>query len=520
MKEIMSGLLSQAAEGTGESQKKQGEKGLRMGGSFFRRRSFLSLLCMLLSFCLLFSACSGSNEPKEEAEKPKVEFKGPLSENDSKAAGRAVLISVNSLESRLHLSDIETADQYQFSYDEKTVFTDAYGAAMVAEELQQGDIVDVVLSVHSRVLTQVTGCQEVFTVPDISDFDINLNKGVFSTGDKNYRISKKTIVFADGEQSRFQDIREGDRLTIKGMGHDIYVIYRGSGEGHVRIHGAESFQGGWVEIGEIIKPIENEMVLTLPEGTYQLTVSYHKYGGSKQVTVNRGRETQVDVSDLKGDLLKMGKITFSFEPVDANPVVKIDGEQKSAYMPIEIEYGVHTLEISAEGYATLYRYISVGEPMANLDIKLEAKEKKETEKKKNTASDNKTQQEKKNPADTGELKETFRAEEDDTDKGNKSGNSDTDTQKKDPGQVQEPEPSSVSSTTNQLYIDAPMGAEVFFDGSYKGVAPCHFPKVSGTHVITLMRSGYITKSYTVTLGADSSNESYTFNALEPEEHDA
>ncbi len=74
----------------------------------------------------------------------------------------------------------------------------------------------------------------------------------------------------------------------------------------------------------------------------------------------------------------------------------------------------------------------------------------------------------------------------------------------------------MTTTSPQLYIDGPLGVEVYFDGSYKGIAPCHFAKSSGTHVVTLMQNGRLTKSYTLSLSADNSDETYSFNELELE----
>ena len=74
------------------------------------------------------------------------------------------------------------------------------------------------------------------------------------------------------------------------------------------------------------------------------------------------------------------------------------------------------------------------------------------------------------------------------------------------------------STSNQLIIDSPEGAEVYFDGAYKGVAPISFTKTAGTHVVVLRKDGYKSKTYTLNLtGVES--ETYSFNALQKIEAD-
>jgi hypothetical protein len=65
-----------------------------------------------------------------------------------------------------------------------------------------------------------------------------------------------------------------------------------------------------------------------------------------------------------------------------------------------------------------------------------------------------------------------------------------------------------------VYIDAPEGAEVYLDGNYVGISPCSFKKSSGSHVITLRKSGYETRSYTVQVDDEEKDTSYSFTDLE------
>ena len=54
-----------------------------------------------------------------------------------------------------------------------------------------------------------------------------------------------------------------------------------------------------------------------------------------------------------------------------------------------------------------------------------------------------------------------------------------------------------SSEKYKVYIDAPDGVEAYLDGSYVGVTPVSFNKEPGSHVVTLRKSGYQTRSYTL-----------------------
>ena len=75
--------------------------------------------------------------------------------------------------------------------------------------------------------------------------------------------------------------------------------------------------------------------------------------------------------------------------------------------------------------------------------------------------------------------------------------------------------SSVATTTDyyKVYVDAPEGAEVYLDGNYVGISPCSFKKTAGTHVITLRKTGYETRSYTVQVDDEEKDLSYSFADL-------
>ena len=60
---------------------------------------------------------------------------------------------------------------------------------------------------------------------------------------------------------------------------------------------------------------------------------------------------------------------------------------------------------------------------------------------------------------------------------------------------------------------APAGVEIYWDGNYVGLAPISIKKTAGTHVITLRKNGYETRSFTVMLDDSKEDVSYTFDEL-------
>jgi hypothetical protein len=126
-----------------------------------------------------------------------------------------------------------------------------------------------------------------------------------------------------------------------------------------------------------------------------------------------------------------------------------------------LEYGIHQLIAKADGYQSLTQYLRVGDESAGINIVLDAVS--------GTVSD-----------------------------GDDENSSST-----------------VDTTTDyyKVYIDAPESVEVYLDGSYVGTSPCSFKKQSGSHVISLRKSGYQTKSYTVQIDDEEKDISYSFADL-------
>ena len=65
----------------------------------------------------------------------------------------------------------------------------------------------------------------------------------------------------------------------------------------------------------------------------------------------------------------------------------------------------------------------------------------------------------------------------------------------------------------KVYIDAPDGVEAYLDGSYIGVTPVSFNKVPGSCVVTLRKSGYQPRSYTLQIDEEEKDINYSFTDL-------
>lgn len=490
-----------------------------------RRKTIkMKLFFVLLSAVIICAGCGASAVQTAASAEEKEDGAGEsVPEEELKASDTAILIRKNDAKKILTFQTALNGARYDLEYDGTTEFYDKYGQALSVEQVAPGEIAELVLSVHSKKLQSLHLSADVFTLQDVERHDFDEKKGILTLGKDRYKIDDNLIIFSGEELGELMDINEGDCLTVRGSGRQVYSIVIDKGHGYLRLKGDEYFRGGWIEVGQkIIKPISENMLLLVPEGEYDMRVTYNGFGGYKKIVIERDKETVADISDLKGDLLKMGKISFTIRPSEADARLFIDGKEVSYATPVELEYGVHQIDIKAQGYQDIRKYISVGQEMATIEIALDE-----------------------DPEESGsvsgsKINSELKPESDNVISSNSSGKSSSSSSKKsssssskksssqtsggsagsetitvgDQGSEKETDNDNVETAeNNQLYIDSPEGVEVYYDAAYKGIAPLHFTKSEGTHVITLRKEGYVTKSYTITLDDGDQDETYSFSEL-------
>ncbi|MBR6329286.1 MAG: PEGA domain-containing protein, partial [Lachnospiraceae bacterium] len=192
-------------------------------------------------------------------------------------------------------------------------------------------------------------------------------------------------------------------------------------------------------------------------------------------------------------------------------------------LPVELEYGVYRIQVTCDGYEPYDRRISVGSKKAEIDIELTDKDEK--------VSENRAEERKSSSSSVrGSIDYTVTApppasssssssaELNAAEEASKSSSSSSDYSQEGIYYDDDDESSSSSSERRfaYLFIDEPDDVEVYYDGSYKGISPLGIKKEPGTHVITLRKDGYVTRSYTLNLSDDDEDESFEFRALSRE----
>lgn len=427
----------------------------------------IKLICLLL-LCLAFSGC-GSSEPAAEQTKELETGFIPARAGMYDSADTAVIKKINKAKKSITFYNLVRGKNYTLTYDGTTKLYDKYGSSVSMEQVDEGDIVEITFLKEKKTLASLQKSDDCFVYEDVTNFSINEKTKEIMVGSNVYQYEENLFVFSGGEQAEIMDINTVDSLCIQGIDHTVYSIAIDKGHGYLRLKNDEYFWGGWIEVGQsIIRPIEEDMLLVVPEGKYDVLLTTDGVSATKKITIKRDKETELDIGDLKKeDLRKYGKLIFAVTPDTAS--VYIDGEQVDISAPVEVEYGIHQMMAKAEEYQTVIQYIKVGQESATVQVTME----KETE---NTVSSNTT---------TGTSNESEAA----------------------------------SANGSKLTISSPIGAEVYMDGSYIGIVPVSVKKTVGVHVITLRQTGYETRSYTINVTDLTSDENMSFSALVKEEEE-
>lgn len=410
------------------------------------------------------------------------------------SADTAVVLATDPDNKAVSLINMDTGKQYTLYYDGTTYVKDKYDGPMSISQIKAGDVVDVTFLKGKKKLASIKRSPEAWVLDDVYNYDLAGANKTASIGSQIYSLPDSAVVLSEGRRVEAGEVVSQDVVTISGIDHKIYSVNVDKGHGYLRLKNDQPLLGGWIEVGNsVIRQIREDMLLTVPEGSYQVVLSNNNVGCVKDITVERNKEVVLDVSDLEVAEDAVGKILFTVEPEDAK--VSVDGKPVDISKAVELKYGIHQIQAEANGYDTLTRHIQVGSEYATISFKLEESRKNDSE---NSVSSNTTTPDQIPWEDTLE-----------TSRENKPSVSDNTTSSLSENALG-------TSSDYKVYVDSPKGVEVYLDGNYVGLSPVRFTKTVGRHEITLKKSGYKTKTYTIYLENTKKDETYSFSALEKE----
>lgn len=259
--------------------------------------------------------------------------------------------------------------EYVFEYGFPTQFKDKYGNYASSAEFVPGRVVTIAPRDKDNYLTQVQLSDEVWEYEKVHRFTIDEERGVLTIAETNYSIQNEVKIFSAGEEIAFSDISDDDILTVVGNGRKVLSIIVTTGHGTLSLKNTELFEDSFLQLNNnIFAMITPEMEMEVPEGEYTLKVANDGWGGSTTIEILRGETTEIDLETLKGEGKKKGLISFKIDV--ENVKVRVDYQLIDHTQPIELTYGLHVLQIEAEGYETWKKYLSINSEEATFLIEL------------------------------------------------------------------------------------------------------------------------------------------------------
>lgn len=485
-------------------------------------KHLLLLTCGI--FLILFGLAGCSPSSKKPVPKTNTSVTGLETEYDSQMLGMIKVIDRE--QKTVSFYDINEDREFSINYTGTTSITNEYGKEMSISELVLGQIMDVYYLAGENRIVKMNDSPEAFAYRGIDRMAVNTEKDMIKIGSRNYEYGSSLVVTDGEELLSMMDVNKKDELTIRGIGSYVYSICITTGHGYVRFANYDDFVGGYVTVGGHMENVTEGMLMVAREGSYRLVMENGELVGTKNITVLRDKEITVDMGEYRIEPERIGQIKFLITPSDSE--LYINGIRSSYAAPLRLNYGRHKVEVIKDGYQSFTGVLTVaGGPAQNIEIVL-AKEKEKTDvadaqTKPNITiegENNKKTQESEAEEEEYDGDEEIEEEDDFSESSDSSSSLEEEDSEEetsiDPTEAATSDQTYVTDKEHKLTVKTPAKAQLYLDGDLKGTVPLELPKEIGTHTITLYRTGYMTKSYTVEVEDDGEDLILSFPELAKE----
>ncbi len=451
---------------------------------------FMYILICTCALC----GCNGMGSTNKKPVKPIIQ------ETTQDAKDKNILCVITGVDeenSLIEFYKVDTEETNRYSYNAGTKVLTKAGRDISIKSVQKGSIVDLYYDPNTYIISkvQISKDKKVWENSKVTSFFVDETTKSLKVGSSLYYFKDDVFVVSDDKKISIKQLTQGDTLIVRGIDNRIISIVVDKGHGYLTLEGEDIFIGGLVDVGgTMVKVIEEDMLLIVPEGVYKVEVRKDKNIAEKYVTVVRGEQCVADFSDVAANVTTTGSVKFNVNIKEAK--LYIDNIGRNHSKTLTLTTGKHTIVVVADGYNTYKSTIEVESGHKSIDIILNKDEESETGSEKETTS-------KEEPATQDNEQETTTQE-----KETASQEDEKETEKPTTGAVGEQE--TIVSKINDVTIVGPVGGLVYFDSEYKGVAPVTFDMITGTHVISIISSGGI-ESYTVTLVEGAADVKYDFS---------
>ena len=487
----------------------------------------LRYVIFIIGLTLAFSGCTVPGAGGEVQSGYEDTGFMPATPGNYDSLDTAIYVGCDKEQKTIRFYNMEVGKYYTLNYDGATPYQDKYAQPIALDQLKRGSLVDISFMKGRKRLNSLQVNGEAFAYNDVENLLVtDGSRQIFLMGE-NYTMDQNAVILTADGPGEAMDLNAVDKLMVCGMGHTVYSISVQNGHGYLRLENDEYFVGGFIEIGDNkVYQISHEMLLAVPVGTYDVTVSNKGSAGTFQISVGKGQEVSMDISRYVS-APKYGKVQFVCTPDDAQ--ILIDGTAIDTAKDVSLSYGIHRMIAGADGYNTVTRYIRVAQDAARLSVVLEKGGPSLA-----AASENSVQEPSPSPSPSPspapEVSPAAVSGDSASENGSSGNTSDGTAPEGGDNSVYEDGRMSsdngkgenggssgnvITPGEYRVYIDAPEGVEVYKDGVYIGLTPISFKKTEGSCIVTLRKEGFQTRSYTITMDGEQKDVNYSFSELMP-----
>ena len=395
---------------------------------------------------------------------------------DTQVMFTAVIQGMDRLQDRIALQDISTGRVYTFRYHGGVDVTNRYGDIMAVSQLETGMIVKVGCDESRETLCSVQVSPDAVCYEDITNMQLDLSGRTVQVADISLEFAESMLVYDGTALVSADTLDNQDQVDLWEYEGRLYSVIVKLGHGYLTFTNYDTYEGGMIEVGDVIVPVTENLKLTVREGEYQMRITKGTHVGTRYVTVTRNEEQNIDLIGMQIAPDPTGAVKIEVTPKDCNPQITIDGVLYQAGEEIELVYGRHVLRIKAEGYEDYAVYLEVAQSYKRYKIEMQSESGSGT-----TQSDTQstTQAQNQSTQDTTQTQDTTAGD----------------------------------TADHKITISAPSGAKLYVDGEYVGETPCSFTKTAGSHIITLTRTGCVAATYTITAVDNGQDDTYSYDEL-------
>ena len=317
----------------------------------------INLLLTILLISLFFVGCgeSSTKETTKEATKEEITI-----EESDPLVFSGTLVSKDLNSNVLTFIDVQSDEEMKLFYSGGVDLKNQYGKIISIGQVELGQIFEVEYQEEPAKIQTMTLSSESFELKNIQKFSWNKEKKSIEIAGEIYKYSDAVFLTGSKGTLSFSELDSKDVITARGINGKVCSIVVEQAHGFLVLENYDTYIGGMISIGKESFPVEEDMKLSIAEGTYEMVISKGDHSGSKKVVISPYEETKVNLSDIQILPNKTGVVKVKVQVEGAK--VWIDGKTVDIEEEIALSYGKHQIKITREGYENFNDTLTIDTP--------------------------------------------------------------------------------------------------------------------------------------------------------------